>query len=135
MASINIERAHRLKRLPPYLFAEIDRMKAEVADSGMDIISLGIGDPDLPTPGHIIEELDVASRKLTNHQYPSYEGMPSYRKAVADWYGSRFGVALDPASEVISLIGSKEGIAISRSRSWTRATTCSCRTRPIPSTR
>ena len=111
MASINIERAHRLKRLPPYLFAEIDRMKAEVADSGMDIISLGIGDPDLPTPDHIIEELDVASRRLTNHQYPSYEGMPSYRKAVADWYGSRFGVSLDPASEVISLIGSKEGIA------------------------
>ena len=65
----------------------------------------------MPTPGHIIEELDVASRRLTNHQYPSYEGMPSYRKAVADWYGSRFGVALDPASEVISLIGSKEGIA------------------------
>ena len=77
----------------------------------MDIISLGIGDPDLPTPAHIIEELDAASRKTSNHQYPSYEGMPSYRKAVADWYGSRFGVSLDPASEVISLIGSKEGIA------------------------
>ena len=82
MASINIERAYRLKRLPPYLFAEIDRMKAEVADSGMDIISLGIGDPDLPTPDHIIEELDAATRKTSNHQYPSYEGMPSYRKAV-----------------------------------------------------
>ncbi len=111
MASIHIERAQRLKRLPPYLFAEIDRMKQEVADTGMDIISLGVGDPDLPTPDHIIEALDAAARKISNHQYPSYEGMPSYRKACADWYQSRFGVSLDPGAEVVSLIGSKEGIA------------------------
>ena len=85
-------------------------MKAEVADSGMDIISLGIGDPDLPTPGHIIEELDVASRKLTNHQYPSLRGHAvltarPWRTGTA----RASGVALDPASEVISLIGSERG--------------------------
>ena len=111
MSSIQIERAERQKRLPPYLFAEIDRMKQEAQNDGWDIISLGIGDPDLPTPNHIIEELSVASRRPANHQYPSYEGMLSFRTACADWYEKRFGVGLDAASEVLSLIGSKEGIA------------------------
>ena len=111
MPSIQIERAERLKRLPPYLFAEIDRMKKEAQDDGWDIISLGIGDPDLPTPDHIIDELSVAARRPANHQYPSYEGMLSFRKACADWYGKRFGVGLEASSEVLSLIGSKEGIA------------------------
>ena len=108
---MDIKLAERLGNLPPYLFAEIDRMKAEAANDGKDIISLGIGDPDLPTPDHIINELDIASRKVENHQYPSYIGMKSFREACGEWYESRFGVGLDPNSEVLTLIGSKEGIA------------------------
>ncbi len=103
--------ADRLAALPPYLFAEIDRVKAEVKARGVDIISLGIGDPDIPTPDCIIEALYESAKKPENHQYPSYVGLLSYRKAVADWYKTRFGVDLDPATEVVSLIGSKEGIA------------------------
>lgn len=102
--------AKRLQGLPPYLFAEIDRMKQEQVKKGVDIISLGIGDPDLPTPPHIIQALAKAAADPANHQYPSYEGMLAFRKAAADWYRSRFGVTLDPATEVLSLIGSKEGI-------------------------
>jgi LL-diaminopimelate aminotransferase len=96
--------------LPPYLFAELDRMKQEQVKKGADIISLGIGDPDLPTPPHIIQALALAAADPKNHQYPSYEGMATFRKAAADWYRGRFGVTLDPATEVLTLIGSKEGI-------------------------
>ena len=102
--------AKRLQELPPYLFAELDRMKQEQVKKGVDVISLGIGDPDLPTPPHIIEALAKAATDPANHQYPSYEGMLLFRRAAAEWYNSRFGVKLDPASEVLSLIGSKEGI-------------------------
>ncbi|HWU36583.1 MAG TPA: LL-diaminopimelate aminotransferase [Candidatus Acidoferrum sp.] len=102
--------AKRLQALPPYVFAEMDRLKREQVKKGVDVISLGIGDPDLPTPSHIIQALAQAARDPANHQYPSYEGMLTFRKAVADWYGSRFGVTLDPVTEVLSLIGSKEGI-------------------------
>ena len=102
--------AKRLQELPPYLFAELDRMKQEQVKKGVDVISLGIGDPDLPTPPHIIEALAKAATDPANHQYPSYEGMLLFRRAAAEWYHSRFGVKLDPASEVLSLIGSKEGI-------------------------
>ena len=102
--------AKRLQVLPPYLFAEMDRLKQEQVKKGVDIISLGIGDPDLPTPPHIVEALARAGADPANHQYPSYEGMLAFRKAAADWYRSRFGVTLDPATEVLSLIGSKEGI-------------------------
>jgi LL-diaminopimelate aminotransferase len=100
----------RLQALPPYLFAEMDRLKQEQVKKGVDIISLGIGDPDLPTPPHIIQALAQAAADPRNHQYPSYEGLPSFRRAAADWYRARFGVALDPDTEVLSLIGSKEGI-------------------------
>ncbi len=103
--------AQRLATLPPYLFAAIDKAKEEVRAKGMDIISLGIGDPDLPTPDFIIEALCAAAKNPANHQYPSYIGMLAFRQAVADWYKRRFGVTLDPASEIVSLIGSKEGIA------------------------
>ena len=103
--------ADRLSTLPPYLFAAIDKAKAEVAAQGMDIISLGIGDPDLPTPDFIIDALHEGAKKPVNHQYPSYVGMLSYRQAVADWYKERFNVDLDAETEVVSLIGSKEGIA------------------------
>jgi LL-diaminopimelate aminotransferase len=104
------EQAQRLQVLPPYVFAELDRMKQEQVKRGVDIISLGIGDPDLPTPSHIIQALATAAADPRNHQYPSYEGMLSFRKAAADWYQTRFGVTLDPTREVLTLIGSKEGI-------------------------
>jgi LL-diaminopimelate aminotransferase len=106
-----IERADRLKRLPPYLFQEIDRLKAELMAKGVDVINLGVGDPDLPTPKHIIEELNRTAHDPANHQYPSYSGMNEFNGAVARWYRRRFGVELDPRSEVLTLIGSKEGIA------------------------
>ncbi len=106
-----IERADRLKRLPPYLFQEIDRLKAELMAKGVDVINLGVGDPDLPTPKHIIEELNRTAYDPANHQYPSYSGMNEFNGAVARWYRRRFGVELDPKSEVLTLIGSKEGIA------------------------
>lgn len=102
--------AQRLQALPTYLFAEIDRLKQEAIRRGMDIINLGIGDPDLPTPSHIVRRLAEAAADPANHQYPSYEGLLSFRRAVADWYLSRFGVTLKAEKEVLSLIGSKEGI-------------------------
>jgi LL-diaminopimelate aminotransferase len=102
--------ADRLSRLPPYLFAEIDRLKQEALRRGMDLINLGIGDPDLPTPPHIVRRLAAASADPKNHQYPSYEGLLAFREAAAAWYARRFGVQLDPATEVLTLIGSKEGI-------------------------
>jgi len=110
MAGFPIEVATRIKTLPPYLFAAIDKMKQEAIARGVDIINLGIGDPDLPTPIPIIESLANAAKNTKHHQYPSYEGMLSFRKAVAGWYKRRFNVTLDPANEVLTLIGSKEGI-------------------------
>jgi LL-diaminopimelate aminotransferase len=106
-----VEVAERLRRLPPYLFAEIDRQKREVRARGVDLVDLGIGDPDLPTPPHIIEALARAAREPKNHRYPDYEGLLAFREAAAGWYRARFGVALEPQTEVLTLIGSKEGTA------------------------
>ena len=103
--------ADRIKHLPPYLFAAIDKAKQEARARGVDVIDLSVGDPDLPTPGHIVEALSRAAKDPSNHQYPSYEGKLAFRKAVADWYHQTFGVSLDPQREVLTLIGSKEGIA------------------------
>jgi LL-diaminopimelate aminotransferase len=108
---ITIKQADRLKQLPPYLFAELDRKKAEAISRGVDLIDLGVGDPDLPTPGNIINSLAAAAREPKYHRYPSYTGMNEFRKAVSRWYAKRAGVTLDPVREVVSLIGSKEGIA------------------------
>jgi len=105
------QKAERLGKLPPYLFKEIDRKKAEVMSRGVDIIDLGVGDPDLPTPPHIIKALKKAVDEPANHRYPSYSGMGGFKDVVARWYGKRFGVDVDPEGEVVSLIGSKEGIA------------------------
>ena len=107
----SVEYAERIKQLPPYLFAAIDAKKAEVQAQGVDVIDLGVGDPDMPTPAHIVASLKIAAEKPENHQYPSYVGMPSFRQAAAGWFGRRFGVEFDPATEVVSMIGSKEGIA------------------------
>ena len=103
--------SQRLKQIPPYLFAEIDRLKNEMIRRGVDVIDLGVGDPDLPTPPHIVERLKEAAEDPENHRYPSYNGLFLFRRAVSDWYKRRFGVDLDPEREVIALIGSKEGIA------------------------
>lgn len=103
--------AKRLDHLPPYLFARIDALKEEKQRQGVDVIDLGVGDPDLPTPPHIVDALCRAARDPSTHHYPSYIGMREYREAVAGWYAGRFGVDLDPAHEVIALIGSKDGIA------------------------
>lgn len=103
--------AKRIQSIPPYLFARIEAKIAEAKAEGVDIISLGIGDPDCPTPEFIIKEMEKELYNTENHQYPSSVGMLSYRQAVADWYGRRFGVELDAKSEVCCLIGSKEGIA------------------------
>lgn len=106
-----VEMANRIKKLPPYLFAEIDRLKEEVEKKGVDIIDLGVGDPDIPTPDEIIDVAKKALEDSKNHQYPSYVGMYDFRKAAADWYKRRFNVEMNPSNEVVSLIGSKEGIA------------------------
>ena len=102
--------SERLSRLPPYLFAKLDKTKKAAVERGIDIINLGIGDPDMPTPAPIIEKLREAAGMPENHRYPSYEGLPSMREAAAEWYKKRFNVDLDPGSEVLTLIGSKEGI-------------------------
>ena len=107
---INVELASRVKNLPPYLFATIDKMKQEAKAKGVDLIDLSIGDPDIPTPGHIVDAMKTAVGKAEHHRYPSYEGMLSFREAVAGWYKRRFNVTIDPATEALSLIGSKEGI-------------------------
>ncbi len=110
MRGIDVILSDRVKNLPPYLFAKIDAMKREALKKGVDLIDLSIGDPDIPTPSHIVEVMQKAITKPENHRYPSYEGMYSYREAVARWYRRRFNVELDPEKEVLSLIGSKEGI-------------------------
>ncbi len=102
--------ASRIEKLPPYLFAEISRKIAEKRSQGVDVISFGIGDPDLPTPERIIESLREASLDAANHRYPETQGLPELREAIARWYERRFGVSLDPQREVLPLIGSKEGI-------------------------
>src|SRR3990172_704974 len=103
--------ADRIEKLPPYLFAQISKKAAAKKAEGIDVVSFGIGDPDLPTPAHILDALAEASRDPANHRYPETEGLPEFRQAVANWYERRFAVRLDPAKEVMPLIGSKEGIA------------------------
>jgi LL-diaminopimelate aminotransferase len=102
--------AKRIEELPPYLFAEIDRKKKAALARGVDIISLGVGDPDRPTPLHIIRAAQEALAKPANHQYPFGAGLLTYRQAIAAWMKKRFSVTLDPTTEIYSLIGSKEGL-------------------------
>jgi len=103
--------SQRVQSLPPYLFAGIERQIAERRAAGIDVISLGIGDPDLPTPPHIVAALAQGAADPATHQYPSNQGEPAFREAVAGFYSTRFGVELDPASEIVPLLGAKEGIA------------------------
>jgi len=103
--------ARRIENLPPYLFVEISKKIAEKRAKGEDIVSFAIGDPDIPTPPHIIERLCQAAQDPVNHRYPESEGLPELRQAIAEWYKKRFAVSLDPDTEVLPLIGAKEGIA------------------------
>jgi LL-diaminopimelate aminotransferase len=107
---LTINKARRINELPPYLFAEIDRRKREALARGVDLVDLGVGDPDIPTPAPVVEKLMESVSKPLNHRYPSSSGMAEFRAAVANWYKTRFNVELDPGKEVVSLIGSKEGI-------------------------
>ena len=102
--------AKRIEKLPPYLFAEIDAKVAQAEARGADIISFGVGDPDLPSPPHVVEALAAAARDPVTHRYPSYTGMPEFRESIAGWYGRRFAVDLDSDEQVQPLVGSKEGI-------------------------
>ena len=103
--------ARRLRKLPPYLFLEIDKLKRKARTEGRDIIDFGVGDPDQPTPKHIIEALYQGAKDPSCHRYALDQGMPAFRQAIADWYKIRFNVVLDPDKEILPLIGSKEGIA------------------------
>ena len=108
--ALDITLAERLLKLPPYLFEAIDKMKQEAIDAGKDVINLGVGDPDLPTPPHIIKALQETATDPANHQYPSYTGMIDFRKSMAGYYKRTRSIDLDPETEVLTLIGSKEGI-------------------------
>jgi alanine-synthesizing transaminase len=106
-----IEEFHRIKRLPPYVFAEVNRLKAAARASGADIIDLGMGNPDLPTPPHIIEKLVETVSKPRTNRYSASKGIPGLRRAQAAYYERRFGVKLDPETQVVATLGSKEGFA------------------------
>ena len=102
--------SERIGKVPPYIFVQISRKIAAKKAEGIEVISFGIGDPDIPTPSNILDALHEASLDPPNHRYPESEGLPEFRQSVADWYKRRFGVILDPETEVLSLIGAKEGI-------------------------
>ena len=102
--------ARRIEKLPPYLFVTISKKIAEKRAQGEDVITLAVGDPDIPTPRHVIERLCQAAQDPQNHRYPESDGLPQFRNAIAQWYEKRFGVALEPDREILPLIGAKEGI-------------------------
>lgn len=103
--------ANKIKHLPPYLFAELQSRKKQLVSEGIDVIDLGIGAPDLPTPNFVIDQLIEAVKYPVNHRYAPYSGIREFKEAVAAFYHRRYGVELDPETEVLALIGSKEGIA------------------------
>ncbi|MGB0410033.1 MAG: LL-diaminopimelate aminotransferase [Pikeienuella sp.] len=102
---------HRIKRLPPYVFAEVNRLKAEYRADGVDIIDFGMGNPDMDTPAHIVDKLIETVKKPRTHRYSSSKGIPGLRRAQAAYYERRFGVTLNPETEIIATLGSKEGLA------------------------
>ena len=105
-----MEFASRIDRVPPYLFVGISRKIAEKRAQGIDVISFGIGDPDIPTPENVIDKLRETALDSPNHRYPETDGLPEFRQAVADWYQRRFGISVHPHKETLPLIGAKEGI-------------------------
>ena len=105
-----MELASRVDQLPPYLFVEITRKIAAKRAEGIDVVTFAIGDPDIPTPQHILDRLCKEAQVPANHRYPESDGLPEFRRAIASWYQKRFGVTLDSDTEVLPLIGAKEGI-------------------------
>src|SRR5918992_515125 len=103
--------SRRIENIPPYLFVEITRKIAAKRAEGVDVVTFAIGDPDIPTPKHIMDELHAAADDPANHRYPESDGLPELRRSIAGWYERRFGLKFDPDKEVLPLIGSKEGIA------------------------
>ena len=110
-SNVNFEPSERIQRLPPYLFAEVDKKKRSLIAQGKDVIDLGVGDPDLPTPQFIIDALSAAANDPSNHRYALDAGMPVFRESIRTWFEKRFHVALSAEKEILPLIGSKEGIA------------------------
>lgn len=105
-----MEISNRLKSIPPYVFAELDKKRQAVVARGVDVINLGIGDPDQPTPAHIVQAMQEALKNPVNHRYPPFGGTKEYREAATKWCHERFGIDINPDTEITSLIGSKEGI-------------------------
>jgi alanine-synthesizing transaminase len=101
----------RMDRLPPYMFKVVDKLKMDLRRDGVDIVDLGMGNPDLPTPRHIVEKLIEAAQKSQNHRYSASAGITKLRHAIADWYKRRWGVDIDPEEEAIATIGAKEGLS------------------------
>ena len=108
---VRMLQSQRLQKIGAYLFADLDRKQDALRAKGVDVINLGVGDPDLPTPEHIIRALEDGARDPRSHRYPPYVGTAEFRKATAEWFEQRFGVTLDPDRQVLALIGSKEGLA------------------------
>ncbi len=105
-----MRKAERLEKLPPYLFDELDKAKRSLSEKGTAVIDLAVGDPDLPTPSQVVERMREAVLNASHHRYPGYLGMAGLREAIASWFHGRFGVSLDPDTEILVLIGSKEGL-------------------------
>ncbi len=106
-----MEDFYRIRRLPPYVFEQVNRAKAAARNAGADIIDLGMGNPDLPAPAHVLEKLKEVVGKPRTDRYSSSRGIPGLRKAQASYYGRRFGVKLNPDTQVVATLGSKEGFA------------------------
>ncbi len=124
--------SRRMDNLAPYLFAQLEQKISDKRKSGIDVISLGIGDPDLPTPAYIVEEMQRQVADARNHPYPSNWGLPEFAEAAASFYQRRFGVDIDPAKEFFPILGQRKGLPISAGPSLTRATWLWC---PTPATR
>src|SRR5919205_712375 len=106
-----MEEFHRIRRLPPYVFEQVNRAKAVARNAGADIIDLGMGNPDLPAPAHVIEKMKETLGKSRTDRYSASKGIPGLRRAQAAYYARRFGVKLDPETQVVATLGSKEGFA------------------------
>ena len=118
--------ASRMDRVPPYLFVEISRKIAEKKAQGIDVISFGIGDPDIPTPASVVDRLRDTALDTPNHRYPETDGLPEFRQAVADWYQRRFGIAVRPDEETLPLIGAKGGHRTRRAVLYRAGRYCAC---------